>query len=124
MKATYSLYHTGLLDKAMDIKTKLFIYKAYCRPSLTYGLELIDLNEKNMNMLRTDEGIIIKRILSISKRSKTTLSYQTMQVLEIFYLCILMKWKLMRRLESHEYTKQIIHEIINLNRNKQVQNSQ
>ena len=68
MKAACSLYHTGLLDKAMEISTKSFIYKAYCRQSLTYGLDLIDLNQKNMNMLRTDEGIIKKRILSIRKR--------------------------------------------------------
>ena len=34
-----------------------------------------------------------------------------------------MKLKLMRRLKPHEYSKKIIHEIINLNRKKQVQTS-
>ena len=43
MRQTYSLYHTGLMDRTMDLGTKLFIYTTYCRSNLLYGLDLIDL---------------------------------------------------------------------------------
>ncbi len=46
LSSAYSLYNTGLLDKVMDTSTKSYIYKTYCRTSLLYGLDLVDLNEK------------------------------------------------------------------------------
>jgi hypothetical protein len=59
MKQTYALFNTGLLGRSMDISTKSFIYKTYCRPSMLYGLDLIELNEKTIYLSRVDEGIIL-----------------------------------------------------------------
>jgi hypothetical protein len=56
----------------MDISTKSFIYKTYCRPSMLYGSDLIELNEKTINLSREYEGIILKRILVVPKTSRTS----------------------------------------------------
>ena len=42
-RRTYLLYNTGLLNTALDIASKSFTYDTYYRPSLMYGLDLLDL---------------------------------------------------------------------------------
>jgi hypothetical protein len=113
MKQTYALFNTGLLGRSMDISTQSFIYKTYCRPSMLYGLDLIELNEKTIYLSRVDEGIILKRILA--KASRTTICYQSLEVQEILLLSMIMKIKLMKRLNLNEFTKEIIKESIQLN---------
>ena len=63
---------------------------------MVYGLDLIELNEKTINLSRIDEGIILKRILVLPKTSRTTICYQTLEVQEILLLSMIMKIKLMK----------------------------
>ncbi len=85
MKAVYGLYTSGLLSRSMDLETKKCIYKTYCRPVLTYGMDKLNINEKSIKEIRTDEAILLKRILNVSKKSKNTLIYQTMEIREPIY---------------------------------------
>jgi hypothetical protein len=72
MRRSYSLYNIGFLSIGLKVETKSFVYETYCRPTVTYGLDLLDLDEKVLKSLRTDEGILLKRILVVPKRSQTT----------------------------------------------------
>jgi hypothetical protein len=73
MKAVYGLYTSGLLSRSMDLATKKYIYKTYCRPDLTYGMDIINISEKSIKEIRTDEAILLKRIFNVRKKSKNTL---------------------------------------------------
>ena len=85
MRQTYSLYNTGLIGRTMDIQTKSFMYKVNCHPSYPYGLDLVNLEEKIIKVLRTDEAILLKRILVVPKWSSTTICYQVMKTRELIY---------------------------------------
>jgi hypothetical protein len=63
MRATYSLFNIGLNSNYMEVDRKSYIYKTYCRPILTYGWEFVEITEKIIKKIRTDEGIILKRSL-------------------------------------------------------------
>ena len=47
MKSSYSLYNIGIMSNSMDIATKQYLYKTYCRPTLLYGIEMVPIKEKN-----------------------------------------------------------------------------
>jgi hypothetical protein len=108
MIATYSLYNTGLLDKCMDSETKSFIYKTYCRPTLLYGLELATIGEMEYKLLRTDESILLKRIISTTKYASTTKAYLSLNIRDILNTTCIMKLKLWHRLLQNKYTKELI----------------
>ena len=102
MKAVYGLYGTGLLSKSMNLATKRYIYNTHCRPVFTYGMGIINVNDKNMKYLRTDEAILMKRILSLNKKSKNSLIYQTLEIREPIYQVYRMKFGLYKRLCRYE----------------------
>jgi hypothetical protein len=85
MKSVYGLYGTGLFSKCMDLDRKKYIYSTYCRPVFTYGMDIINVIKKNVKHFRTDEAILMKRILCVNKKSKTTLIYQTLEIREPIY---------------------------------------
>jgi transcriptional regulator NrdR family protein len=92
----------------LKVKTKSFAYEMYCRPTVTYGLDLLDLDEKVLKSLRTDEGILLKRISVVPKRSQTTPIYKLLKINEPILQIIIMKIKLYERLKRNELTNSII----------------
>ena len=60
-KAAYSLYSIGLMNTAMKTNTKRVIYSTYCRPSMLYGCEFIDISEPILRQIRKDECILMKK---------------------------------------------------------------
>jgi hypothetical protein len=111
MISAYSLYNTGLFEKAMDSNTKSFIYNTYCRSSLLYGLDVIEISEKNYKMIRTDEGILLKRIIATNKCASTTKTYLSLNIRELIYTIIIMKLNLWTRLMNNKYTTNLISSI-------------
>jgi hypothetical protein len=112
MKAVYGLHAIGLLSRSMDLETKQYIYKTYCRPVLTYGFDIINVNEKEEKKIRTDEAILLKRILNVKKTSKNTLMYQTMKIREPIYNIYKMKSSLYNRLQQNIVTKSLTNALI------------
>jgi hypothetical protein len=53
------------MSTAMNINIKAYIYKTYCRPTLTYGWDLINMKEVDLKLMQADEGIFLKRILAL-----------------------------------------------------------
>jgi hypothetical protein len=92
MRRSYSVYNTGFFSIGLKVETKSFAYETYCKPTVTYGLDLLDLDEKVLKSLRTDEGILLKRILFVPKRSQTTPIYKPIN--EPILQIIIMKIKL------------------------------
>ncbi|RNA04086.1 RNA-directed DNA polymerase from mobile element jockey-like, partial [Brachionus plicatilis] len=62
----------GINDKNLKTKIKVQLYKTYCRPILSYGCEALKINQIDQRKLKTIEGTIIKRIMGLGKRAKTT----------------------------------------------------
>jgi hypothetical protein len=95
----------------MDSNTKSFKYNTYCRSSLLYGLDVIEISEKNYKMIRTDEGILLKRIIFTNKYVSTTKTYLSLNIRELIYTIIIMKLNLWTRLMNNKYTTNLISSI-------------
>ena len=121
--AAYSLYNLGLMNTNMNIETKRKIYLTYCRPSLLYGCEFIDIDEKVVKQMRTDECITMKRILVVDKRSSNKLMYNIFKCLDPLYEIYLRKLSLIQRLHENQLTKDLIINLTVLNKEEEICNS-
>jgi hypothetical protein len=61
--------------------------------------------------LRQDESILLKRIIGVQKQASTTKTYQSLNIQELIYIITIMKMKLWIRLESNEYTGNLIKSV-------------
>jgi hypothetical protein len=108
LKSTYSLYSIGLMNNCMDVTTKSYIYKTYCRPILTYGWEFLETSEKTIKTMRTDECKCLKRILGVQKTAKNSLVYNALEITEPLNQIYVMKVKFSERLEKNELTRNLL----------------
>ena len=75
-------------------------------------MDIININEKSIKKIRTDEALLLKRILNVSKKSKNTLIYQTMEIREPIYNIYKMKSNLYNRLQLNTVTKALTEALI------------
>jgi hypothetical protein len=104
----YSLYSIGLFNNNMNLQTKKYVYNTYCRPTLYYGWEFVEASENNIKMIRNDEGILIKRMNGLNKKSKSTELYQALDIQEPIYLLYIMKIRLLARLKQNKMTSNLL----------------
>ena len=71
-KALYSMNNVGMCYPGLNTSTKTLIYKTVCLPSMTYGMETVNLSKQDMKQLESFQGGIAKRICGIGKRSHHT----------------------------------------------------
>ena len=107
----------------MKTNTKRVIYSTYCRPSMLYGCEFIDISEPILRQIRTDECILMKKILSVEKRSKNSLIYNTFKILDPTYEIYLRKLSLIQRLTENRYTRQLLKNLEILNKEEKIKNT-
>ena len=66
-KSIYQLVPAGIMDASMDNKLKVKLISTYCRPVLYYGIENMTVSRNEMHKLHSCEGIVIKKMLGLSK---------------------------------------------------------
>ena len=65
----FKLASFGMSYPGFKSYVKAFLWNIICCPVLAYGMESIDLSERDITHLRTMEGNTIKRVMGISKHS-------------------------------------------------------
>ncbi len=76
----YSLSPVGILYPGASVNVQSYLYKHICQPSLTYGLECINISDKDLQNLNTVQGKLIKQSLGLSKHSHNTQLLEAMSI--------------------------------------------
>ncbi len=71
IKAFNALRKTGITDLSVNPDLKSFMYKENCRPILFYGIENMNLNQKDYKEIQTSEATLIKYALNLCKSVKS-----------------------------------------------------
>ena len=111
IRALYSLNPTKITSKTMNYAIKLFMIKAYCDPSLFYGIENITVSRKHLKDLHSCTGQMIKRVLSLSKRCRHTDLMLADNMLPTKTKIKRIKLSFFVRLTENETTREILEEI-------------
>ena len=76
----YSLSSAGMLYPGATTTVKTYLYNHICQPTLTYGIECMNLTENDIVNLDSAQGKLIKQSLGLNKRSHNTQLLQAMNV--------------------------------------------
>lgn len=68
----YNLLPAGILYPGASPEVQAYLYKHICQPSLTYGVECMNISDKEICKLDSTQGKLIKQSLGLSKRSHNT----------------------------------------------------
>jgi hypothetical protein len=68
-QSMYSLNGIGMCYPGLNTVSKVHLFKSICLPTLTYGINSININDKNIRQLESTQGGIIKQVCGLTKQS-------------------------------------------------------
>ena len=101
----------GVSNIQMRPNMKGHMYKTYIRPVLMYGLVNCFLNKTLLNEIKRFEGNIIKKLLGVPRRCRTTAIVLALNLLPTKLYLENQKTELYTRLISNQYTRDLIVEL-------------
>lgn len=87
---------------------KAHLFKKYICPTLTYGIENMELNGNELLEFKKVEGNAIKRLLRILSRRKTTDLVNSLNIQQTNRYLIRMKLNSVLRLDKNDYTRSVL----------------
>ena len=89
------------------------LYKAFIRPLIFNGIDILNLNLTELNEMKRLEGNIVKRMMGLSNRSRTTPLFSALKMSLSIDTMLKQKLNLFIRLLDNEFTRSIIIEQLN-----------
>ena len=108
-KGLFSLRHTGILSNYVTPTTKAFMYKAYLRSILMYGLDLCTLTTREEEYIQTCESNLIKYVLNLHYKNRHTALFIALDIMSFDEYIRIAKMRLFIRLCKLEITRQLIN---------------
>ncbi|CAF0919426.1 unnamed protein product [Brachionus calyciflorus] len=112
MRSLNSIKTLGIDDERLKLKTKIQFYKTYCRPVLTYGCEALKMNNIHLRKMKTTEGTIIKRILRLNKKARTTKLMHALDVEPTETMLLKRKLAFIKRTSVNPFTGKLVDNLI------------
>ena len=79
-RAFFGLGEIGMSNPRVSPEVKSHLWRSICSPTLSYGLECIDLTSKDSKRLESLQGTLIKGCVGIGKRSHSSSLLSAMRV--------------------------------------------
>ena len=79
-RAFYTLQSAGLCKKGLDVESAIYVFKSACRSIFTYGCETMYLSKANRRDLDICQGKLIKCIVGLSPKYRTTPLLQALNI--------------------------------------------
>ena len=93
-----------------------FLYNTFCLSKSTYCLELMNLDEKTINLMNVMQNGLVRYMLKLHKSCHMSNILKSLKIVNIKQLIFKYKINFVRQLENHELCKEIFKRMIN-NRN-------
>ena len=86
VKAFYSLHSIGCGRNGLDAITQARVYKTYCQPIFTYGLEMLHIRKCKLNEYDSSQATLIKRAIGLSKFDRSTALLAALKIEKLMLL--------------------------------------
>jgi hypothetical protein len=77
----FSLNSFSFQQGGVNTFLQIFVYKSYCISRLLYGLEILNLNKKTLNILNIGQNDIVKYMTGLSRNNHIS---NTLKILKLF----------------------------------------
>ena len=99
----------------MSVNTRIKLFKIYLKPLLYYGINALELNEKELYKLKVIEGNLVKQVLGISKHCQTTLLYSALRIELTADTYHKMQYEFVMRLQENQFVVNFLKAMIKKN---------
>ena len=69
MYSMYSLNSIGFCYPGLNTSSKVHLYKTICHPTLSYGMDSLNVKNKCIKQLESTQGCVIKQVCGLNKRA-------------------------------------------------------
>ena len=87
---------------------KIKLFKTYVKPLLTFGCEVLDLDDNDVNELSKAEGNALKRVIGITKKCHTTPLYAALSIESTKNIILKQQLKFILRAQDNEYLEEFL----------------
>jgi len=115
-KSFFSLNMFGMKPNGLNPFLQAFLYNTFCLSKSTYCLELMNLDEKTINLMNVMQNGLVRYMLKLHKSCHMSNILKSLKIVNIKQLIFKYKINFVRQLENHELCKEIFKRMIN-NRN-------
>ena len=77
--SSFFLNKLGFKSNRMNHRLKMFLYKVYCRPNLSYGVENVCFEKAHIELLKSCEGRMLKGALGVTKHANLSLLMEALE---------------------------------------------
>ena len=112
-----NLISSGITNDYMPTSAKMKLFKIYIKPLLTYGCEMLDLDENELNLLKQIEGNVVKKLIGIPRRCHTTPLYGALDIESTRNTIKIQQMNFIIRIQKNEYLKRFLIESRKLQNN-------
>ncbi|CAF0788801.1 unnamed protein product [Brachionus calyciflorus] len=98
----------GITSETIHPNMKGQLYKIYIRPVLLYGKENFNLNKAEKLAIKRIEGNIVKNMLGLSKKCKSTELFSALNIESSYTKLNVLKCELLTRLKTNYFTNLVL----------------
>ena len=115
-QAVFAHHKNGLCYPGLSTKIKSHMWNSYGEPSLIYGTDCLTLSQKELSNLQTTQSNLLKMIMGLSKRARSSNLIKAMGLKNIDELILINKCKLLHRIFlTPSVTRDFYTEVLNSN---------
>ena len=111
-RAFYSLNGIGCRAGGLAPATTTFIYRTYCQPIVTYGMEMLHISKSSLKRYDSQQSTLIKNAVGFSKYLHSSTLLRALDVNTIVHTYYRMKFIFMRQLMGNHFTTRIIEYLL------------
>jgi hypothetical protein len=112
-----NLISSSIINDYMPTSAKMKLFKVYIKPLLTYGCEILDLDENELKSLKQIEGNVVKKLIGIPRRCHTTPLYGALDIESTRNTIMIQQMNFIIRIQKNEYLKKFLIESRKLQNN-------
>ncbi len=106
-KSFFSLNMFGMKPNGLNPFLQAFLYNTFCLSKSTYCLELMNLDEKTINLMNVMQNGLVRYMLKLHKSCHMSNILKSLKIVNIKQLIFKYKINFVRQLENHELHKHL-----------------
>jgi hypothetical protein len=111
-KSFFSLNAFGFKTGGVSPFLQSYIYKTFCISRILYGLEIMHLNKKTINMINLSQNTIVRYMTGLSKNSHISDVLKILKIYNIHELYLYMKLIFVKNLKNNFICKKIFEYLL------------
>ena len=111
-KSFFALNMFGMKPNGLNPFLQAFLYNTFCLSKSTYSIELMNINEKSLNILNVMQNGIVRYLLKLNKTCHMSNILKSLKILNMKHLICKYQINFVKQIENHQVCKNIFNNLL------------